>query len=142
MGCIAKLSWRSVEVEAEAHSAEDVIRVLHEVDAEYRGKQAIAMQVVRENGESMIIVLGTDHSCLGWWPKDYQGTGSYHTVAEGFDPDLDQVGPHPEVITYYVFGHHTEVPLEYTISKEQAFDAVREFVLSPGRPRSVRWDSD
>jgi hypothetical protein len=90
----------------------------------------------------MMIVLGSPQSLLAWFPSDYDGLGSRHTVAEGFDPEVDHVQPDSEVITYFFFGHHSEAPVEYTIPKEKAFQAADSFLRSPGPPDCVRWDED
>jgi hypothetical protein len=142
MAMIAKLSWKSNDDQVEARSLDEVLRIVREVDAECLTKRPIAMQIVRENGEMVMIVLGADRCCMDWFPNDYSGTGSYHTVAETFDPAIQRIPADPEVITYYFFGHHSEVPLECTVAKEEAFEAVREFIKSPGRPRSIRWALD
>ena len=142
MANMASLSWVSPDVQHKASSVDEALRVVLQVDAEHQGSKPIAMEVVRENGESMMAVLGAERCALNWFPKEYNGTGSYHTIAEGFDPDASRIGPKPEVITYFFYGHHSEVPLEYTVPKDDAFDAWREFVLRPGRPQSVRWDLD
>jgi hypothetical protein len=40
------------------------------------------------------------HWALVWFPENYQGVGSYHTLAEQFDPDIEDLPQHPEVATY------------------------------------------
>jgi hypothetical protein len=82
------------------------------------------------------------HWALVWFPENYQGVGSYHTLAETFDPDTDDLPEHPEVATYYIFGHHSEIPLEYTVACEEALQGVREFFVTAARPESLKWELD
>ena len=141
MNIIGKLSWLTEDEQVDVHSPDDALAAIRDVDEESRSRP-IALEVTRPDGEVMMIILGDDRSCLAWWPKDYKGMGSKHTVAEGFDPERDRIPSNPEVITYYFFGHHNEVPMQYTIPKEKAFQAVREFLLSPGPASCVRWEMD
>jgi hypothetical protein len=138
---IAKLSWKSDDEFVEVESPEKALSIIRQVDDESR-EQPISLDIARSDGEVMMIILGAARSCLAWFPGNYNGLGSLHTVSEGFEPGVDHVPPNPEVITYYYFGHHSESPMEYTISKEKAFQAVESFLSAPGPPDCVRWEKD
>ena len=141
METIAKLSWKSDDEFVEVSSPDEALSVIRGVDVASRARP-IGLHVTRPDGENMMIILGSPRSCLVWFPSGYEGIGSQHTVAEVLDPDVDRIPPDPEVITYYFFGHHSEVPREHTVPKETAFQAVQRFLSSPGPPDCVRWEMD
>ncbi len=139
---MVKLGWLSDVEPIEVQSVDEAMQIIRAVDEEYLQKDAITLQLTREDGGTMTVVLGAARWCLIWFPSDYDGIGSYHTVADGFDPTVDKIAPDPEVLTFYTYGHHSEVPLEYTVPKQQALQAIREFMSSPKRPLAVQWDLD
>ena len=141
MEIIAQLGWKSDGERVDVRFPDEALRIIREVDAASRMKP-IGLHVTRPDGETIMVILGSDRSSLAWFPSGYDGIGSQHTIAEGFDPEHDRVPPNAEVISYFVFGHHSEVPMEYTVTKDKAFQAVGQFLSSPGPPDSVTWEMD
>ena len=141
MKTIAKMCWLTEDQLMDVHSPDEAAAKIADLDTSCREKP-MAVQITRPDLEVMMIIIGHDRFVCSWWPAGYKGTGSHHTVAEDFDPDVDKLPQNPEVLTYYLFGHHGEVPVQYAISKEAAILAVREFLMSPGLPRCLRWEMD
>lgn len=98
--------------------------------------------VEKPSNQSITVIMAGPHWGLNWFPEHHQGVGSYHAVAEVFDPETDALPDTSEVATYFVFGHHSEIPLQYTIPEELAIVGIREFFGSPDRPPSLKWELD
>lgn len=105
-------------------------------------QSGIAAVLDKPSKQELIVIMAGPLWALNWFPEHYQGVGSYHTVAETFDPDTDDLPQHPEVATYYILGHHSEIPLAYLISEEDAVRGIREFFATAERPSSMKWQLD
>ncbi len=47
----------------------------------------------------MTAILYRERAGLGWFPSDYDGLGSFHTIQDDFDPDFDEIPETPYLIT-------------------------------------------
>ena len=89
----------------------------------------------------VVIIAGTVWG-LDWFPIEYNGVGSYHSVSPDIDPEVDNFLLDTSVATYYLCGHHGEIPLQFTVGEESALCAIREFFTSASLPTSIKWDLD
>src|SRR5262245_40598728 len=118
---IATIKCKETDREgAPISSVEELLNKLREISAETTKQSGIAAVLDKPSKQELIVIMAGPHWALVWFPENYQGVGSYHTVAEAFDPDTDDLPENPEVATYYIFGHHSVIPVEYTVSGEVA----------------------
>jgi hypothetical protein len=140
---IGTLKWKEDDrMGAQISSADDVASELSLIARQTTQQNGIAAVLNKPSNQELIVIMAGLHWALVWFPEDYQGVGSHHTVNEAFDPDTDELPLSPEVATYFIFGHHSEMPLEYTISEREALRGVREFFETTARPASLRWELD
>jgi hypothetical protein len=140
---IGTIKWRESDREGvPISSVDDVLNELRAMSKQTTEQSGIAAVLDKPSNQEIIVIMAGSYWALDWFPENYQGVGSYHTVAETFDPDTDDVPQQPEVATYYIFGYHSEIPLEYTVPEEVALQGVREFFTTVARPTSLRWQID
>jgi hypothetical protein len=140
---IATIAWQKNDTERmEFSSVDDLLAELRKISVQTSAQRGIAAVLEKPSKQTMTVVMAGPHWGLNWFPENYNGCGSYHTIADTFDPDLNELPCHPDVATFYIFGHHSEIPLEHTISEEVALRGVREFLSATTRPTSLRWDLD
>ena len=140
---IATLKWKEDDADGtEIHLVEDLLSELRQISRQTTRLNGIAAVVDKPSLQELIVIMAGIHWALVWFPEGYDGIGSYHTVAEQFDPDTEVLPQNPEVATYYIFGHHSEIPLQYTIPEEDALRGVREFFDTSLNPPSLRWERD
>jgi hypothetical protein len=123
-------------------SLEELLREIRAISSQTTKQKGLAAVLDKPSGQELIVIMAGPHWALDWFPDDYKGLSSFHTVSDLFDSDTDELPQNPEVVTYYIFGHHCEIPLEYTVSEEAALLGVREFVKSSDRPASLKWQKD
>ncbi len=140
---IGTIKWKDTDREdAPVSSLEDLLSELRAISRQTTIESGIAAVLDKPSKQELIVIMAGPHWALVWFPENYQGVGSYHTVAGTFDRDTEDLPQYPEVVTYYIFGHHSEIPLDYTVSEEAALQGVREFFTTSARPESLQWQLD
>jgi Immunity protein Imm1 len=75
-----------------------------------------------------------------YFPSDYAGTGSLHSVGDPVARDRDDWSP---ALTFYYFTHHSEFPKWMAYRLLRCGKAVRSFVRSGGKlPSNIVWKED
>ena len=137
------IKWKETDREgAPISSPEDLLSELRAISRQTTSQSGVAAVLDKPSKQELIVIMAGPYWALVWFPENYQGVGSHHTVAETFDPDADELPELHEVATYYIFGHHSEIPLEYTIPEADALRGVREFFDTTARPPSLKWELD
>lgn len=140
---VGTIKWKETDKEgAPLSSLEDVLNELRAISRQTTRQNGIAAVLEKPSKQMLTVIMAGPHWALDWFPEDYQGVGSYHTVADTFDPDTDTLPQHPEVATFYIFGHHSEIPIEYTVSERDALLGVEEFFTTTSRPSALKWELD
>ena len=140
---IATLQWKEDDAKGtEIHAVEDLLSELRQISRQTTRLNGIAAVVDKPSLQELVVIMAGSHWALVWFPEGYEGIGSCHTIPETFDPDIDVLPEDPEVVTYFMFGHHSEIPLEYTISEDDALRGVQEFFDAITRPPSLKWELD
>jgi hypothetical protein len=140
---IGTIKWKENDREGTPiSSADDLLSALRAIASQTTQQSGIAAVLNKPSKQELIVIMAGPRWALDWFPENYKGVGSYHTVAETFDPETDELPEDLEVATYYIFGHHSEIPLEYTISEGDALRGVREFFETTAKPPSLRWGLD
>ncbi len=124
-----------------ATEAELVAR-LKDIATDTSADDGIGVFLRKATDQEMTIIIAGEAWCLDWFPVGYDGLGSYHTLADDHSPDRESLPESPELLTYYLLGHHGEVPVQFCISEDQALDAIRQFLFTTEMPSAVRWDLD
>lgn len=96
-------------------------------------------ELAKPNGQEMIVIVAGQHWGLNLFPEDYLDrgcAGSHHTVA------ADSKSTSNEIVTYFVQGHHSECLASQTTGKDDAIQAIRQFLPSLQRPDCVQWNMD
>ncbi len=142
-GVFMEICWETSETKT-TDTPGETVAVLRKIASERTQEDAISVELGREDGGLMSAIVYRERACLIWFPIDYDRAcvGSFHTVADGFDPEVDEISENPDLITSSCFGHHSEIPIEFTVPLDQAFEAVAEFCHSPDRPSVVSWEMD
>lgn len=85
--------------------------------------------------ESMLIVLGGEHSYLSFCPSNYvdTGLGSFSSNAT-LNLDVDE--------DYWCCGHHGQIPKENVVSIHESIEALEYFLDQGGRSRRIEWLAD
>jgi len=94
---------------------------------------------VRAEGAEVTFVVGDQSgTTLVYFPPDYDGVGSLHSVADREAADADRW--EPPLVAYY-FTHYTEFPRWSVVPNSLGQQAVQEFLGAPSEPpRSIMWE--
>jgi hypothetical protein len=129
---VAEVTWRTT---VKAKTLTELDTILDSIANEVSPELPQAVQVARTNGDCLTIVLGAK-----------SGSILNFVSASGDPPYFSSLGePSAKgIFTFYVAGdHHSEAPAWQVVSKEDAREAIREFVsLAIGLPRNVAWTMD
>ena len=120
--------------------AAGLVELLKEISRETTCDNGIGACLEKESTQQMTVIMAGPYWCLDWFPEDYQSrgcVGSYHTVSGQADIQDGEA-----VLTFYMFGHHSECRVCDTVNEEEALEAIKEFLLTAEKPVCVKWDLD
>jgi hypothetical protein len=142
MPAIAKLDWRELIPATEFSSASELMKALRDISRSTTRDNGIAALLEKQGGQTLTIIVAGDFWFLNWFPENYHehSTGSYHTIGIS-DEHLD-LSQDLEVATYFLHGHHGEVPVAWAISEVEAFDGITSFLEASSLPDKLRWALD
>lgn len=120
-------------------SSESILNRILEINKEFLAKKITAVQIEKQNGEILMVTIGSDYHLLNYYPKDYSntGTGSVHSIS----PDLDSRNG-SDTFDYFYFGHHSEGLLKWTIDRNTTLNTIKEFLQREGIPNKINWEPD
>jgi hypothetical protein len=117
--------WQGQRVVTAPHEALDLC---DEIDAR-EGSGRVLVGFTSESGHFFSVGLGADESCAMYWesadPPYFQSVGSRA-------PD--------NRIDFAYDGQHTEFPGTVRISRDSAFQALKEFIETGLRPECINWE--
>ena len=135
-----KLAWREDSHHLVVDSALELKRALDEIDASAGEHFPIAVLTARSGAELHIGLGHPTTSLLLWFPPDYEGSGSMHSVGDPAAAERDEWEPS---LTFFVFGHHSEFPKSSGVPKELARSVASSFLATGGQPSNeITWEPD
>lgn len=115
--------------EARVSSVTELDILLDRLSSEYRGEQAVLVELTLPSGDALSVGLGHERSVLSFVPGD--GLPPYF-VSRGGRPD----GPG---LVYSYYGRWTHFDETHLVTSDQARDAVRFFFAHGRLSRALEW---
>jgi Immunity protein Imm1 len=133
----ATASWvDGVSVPVEPATLPDVVAAAA-VDA---AEEPVIVALRAEGAEITFVVGDPTGTALVYFPPDYDGVGSLHSVADREAADADRW--EPPLVAYY-FTHYSEFPRWSVVPYSLGQQALQEFLETPSEPpRSIMWEPD
>lgn len=141
MSHVATIEWKAGGNATPLATEDELVAMLKDIALGTTVDNGIGILIRKPIGQEMTVIIAGEAWSLDWFPVEYNGLGSHHTVADEYNPN-ELLPEKPEVLTYYLLGHHGEVPVPFAISEDKALDAIRQFLFTPEKPCAVHWNLD
>lgn len=99
---------------------------------EKNASKPTGVNLYNSKGECLSCVIGAEETFLVYFPRNYEGVGSYSSKGSEATKNLD----------YWLCGHHGEAAAENLVSRNLLQGIVLEFLRQGGMSERIEWVRD
>lgn len=115
----------------EFSAADDCLALAHRLHESTNSNRPIGANFYRPDRKSLFVVLGSQVSCMGWFPASYSDGG---VGSPSFSADVNIEEP----LDYWLCGHHGQIGPENAGEITTMFSSLEQFLRDHQETRTAK----